>query len=83
MTLELRQKPNARLVYSVMYTSSRGPTVRHSDLMVEDGDILGRLLDDDLGVKPSDSRIEQSVDEAIDFIATCKDPILQHLPDVS
>ncbi len=82
MTLELRQKPNERLVYSLMYTNWRGPIVRHSDLMVEDGNILERLPDDDLGMKPSDARIEQSVDEAIDSIATLRDPILQHLLDV-
>jgi len=83
MTLELRQKPNDSLVYSLMFTSWQGPTVRHSDLMVEDGDILVRLPDDDLGMKPSEARIEQSVDQAIDFIANCKDSIVQHLPDVS
>jgi hypothetical protein len=83
MTLELRQKLNGTLVYSLMYTSWLGPTVRHCDLMIEDGDILERLPDDDLGMTPSDARIEQSVDEVIEFIARCKDPILQALPDVS
>ncbi len=82
MTLELSQRPNDSLVYSVMYTSWKRTTVRYCDLMIENGQILARLSDEDLGLNPSDARIEQSVDEVVEFIATCKDPILRALPDV-
>jgi hypothetical protein len=55
--------------------------MRQCDLMIEDGEILARLLDDDLGEKPSDATIEQSVDAVIEFVAECKDPVLRALPD--
>lgn len=83
MTLELAEAADKSLVYSVMYTSWKGRLVRHSDLMIDEGQILTRLPDKDLGVKPSDPMIQQSVDEVIDFIAGCKDSIVRALPDVS
>src|ERR1700704_6593469 len=48
MTLERSHSANHRLVFSLMFTSWRGPLMRQCDLMIEDGEILARLLDDDL-----------------------------------
>jgi hypothetical protein len=81
MTLERSHSANHRLVFSLMFTSWSGPLMRQCDLMIEDGEILARLLDDDLGEKPSDATIEQSVDAVIEFVAECKDPVLRALPD--
>jgi hypothetical protein len=83
MTLELPKRPDDSLVFSVMYTRWKGPLLRYCDLMVDGGQILARLPEQELGLKPSESAIEQSVSEVIEFVATCKDQILRTLPDVS
>lgn len=67
------------IVLSVMYTRFRGPLVRHCDLVIEDGDLLDALPDDDLGEKATWRGIDKSVSEVIDFVERSKATILTTL----